>query len=144
MGNANMNTTKASAGLAARAADAMAKATPGPWVVYGKQTIRNKSDVLMVAKTHWDNGKANAALIAMAPDLAAEVIRLTQINAELTATHAALMRRVEMAREALQSISDGQIPDQPATSAVSEVIYIRRHVAYLRNAARAWLAGGAE
>jgi hypothetical protein len=55
---------------------------------------------------------------------------------------AALVKRLEEAREALQTISDAHVPDQPATSALSELIYVRRHVAYLRAQAAAFLAGG--
>jgi hypothetical protein len=54
------------------------------------------------------------------------------ILAQTLAANAALVKRLEEAREALQTISDAHVPDQPATSALSELIYVRRHVAYLR------------
>lgn len=45
-----------------------AKHTPGPWRVSGKQSIR-AGEQRYVAKATWDNGEANAHLIAAAPDL---------------------------------------------------------------------------
>lgn len=44
------------------------KHTPGPWLVKGKQSIRG-SDGEYIAKTNWNNGAANARLIAAAPEL---------------------------------------------------------------------------
>ena len=146
MGNGTMNTTEASAGLAARAADAMAKATPGPWhTVYldsdghdiraagrascrsyqGRAVASHRNTIAMVPFCDADHD-FDAALIAMAPDLAAEVIRLTQINAELTAANAALMVRVdEVERDA----------DEQRTA---------DYRAWQEAEYRAWRAGGAE
>ena len=84
----------------------------------------------------------DAALIAMAPDLAAEVIRLTQINAELTAANAALMVRVEAAREMLSDCREWNwidFYDLPS----DELIHLPTTCA-LDASIDTWLAGGAE
>ena len=59
----------------------------------------------------------------------------------LKAENARLVKRDTEARNTLQAISDAQVPDQPATSPLSDADYVRRHYAYLRSAARAFLAG---
>lgn len=46
----------------------MADHTPGPWHIRGKQSIRGHGGEY-IAKTNWQNGEANARLIAAAPDL---------------------------------------------------------------------------
>ena len=45
-----------------------AKHTPGPWLVRGKQSIRGFKGEY-IASANWNNGAANARLIAAAPDL---------------------------------------------------------------------------
>ena len=44
------------------------KWTPGPWHVAGKQTIKAGRD-RWIGKANWNNGEANAHLIAAAPDM---------------------------------------------------------------------------
>ena len=42
--------------------------TPGPWHVSGKQSIRGLQGEY-IARANWQNGPANARLIAAAPDM---------------------------------------------------------------------------
>jgi len=44
------------------------KWTSGPWSVAGKQTIKAGRD-RWIGKTNWNNGQANARLIAAAPEM---------------------------------------------------------------------------
>lgn len=103
--------------------------TPGPWTHegpddFGDYTISGPTEKLAIAAVcnggvreflgEGDLMLANATLIAMAPTLAADNIRL---------------------RAALEQINAASVPDQPATSDVPEHIYVRRHVAYLRGMA---------
>lgn len=46
----------------------MSKHTQGPWLVNGKQSIRGTNGEY-IARANWNNGEANARLIAAAPDL---------------------------------------------------------------------------
>jgi hypothetical protein len=46
----------------------MSNHTPGPWNVNGKQSIRGANSEY-IARTNWQNGEANARLIAAAPEL---------------------------------------------------------------------------
>jgi len=57
-----------------------AKHTPGPWRVSGKQSIRCESGNGYIAKTNWDNGEANARLIAAAPDLLAALEQIAILD----------------------------------------------------------------
>ena len=81
-------------------------------------------------------------------DLAAEVLRLTQVNAELTAANAALMVRVETARDVVDRL------DCNLRASLCELclwsiedsgeIYNGPDANMALDAARGWLAGGAE
>ena len=83
-----------------------------------------------------------------ANDAHAEVIRLTQINAELTAANAALMVRAEAARGVVDRL------DCNLRASLCELclwsiedsgeIYNSPDANMALDAARAWLAGGAE
>lgn len=44
------------------------KWTPGPWHISGKKTI--KAGDAWIGKANWQNGEANAHLIAAAPEMA--------------------------------------------------------------------------
>ena len=44
------------------------KHTPGPWVVKGQKSIRGPNGEY-IAKANWQNGMANAKLIAASPEL---------------------------------------------------------------------------
>lgn len=146
MGNDRLNTTEASAGIDL---EHLAKCltsdgtlnnayvgehfneTPG-WSTLAAEVLRLRAEARETALQYLsDTGQ-----------MSERIDELVAANAALAADNARLVKRVDEARESLQAISDAQIPDQPATSAVSEVIYVRRHVAYLRSFARAWLAGG--
>lgn len=89
MGNGMMNTTEASAHLAGL----LAKASPGPWRFDGpvwNQIIwtDNENRVCFMAHSNGlddDRDIATAALIAMAPDLAADVLRLSALITEARA-----------------------------------------------------------
>ena len=80
----------------------LADATPGPWRdgqegnvrVYGPDGMAEHSGLI----ANVFKGRANARLIAAAPDLAAEVLRLRE-------TEAALRAEVERLREALRDIA---------------------------------------
>ena len=108
--------------------ETLAAATKGPWRVESETTLiwgncnpddqTNNGMGFPVAEARitpcglWtkrpdsDEGEANSALIAMAPDLAAEVIRLTALVADLTAANAALMVRDAEAREVIHGAVD--------------------------------------
>lgn len=103
MGNDRLNMTEASADLAAL----LERATPGPWFVAGVRVKLDRQDThaicqyddtlkrdMNIANVWYDPrtnaGKADAAMIARAPDLAAEVLRL----------------RAEARESALQYLSD--------------------------------------
>lgn len=87
------NTTEVNADLATL----LERATRGPWELDGIAIAGNDlrgSDVCLMGEPAQyagdtsrmlDNWQANAALIARAPDLAADVLRLTTIVADLTA-----------------------------------------------------------
>ena len=74
----------------------LAAATPGPWWVSARATIRagGKHDGLWVARSHWRNQKHNTALIAAAPALAAEVLRLRAEIAQARRDGAAEQKRM--------------------------------------------------
>jgi hypothetical protein len=133
MGNANMNTTDANAGLAA--------------LVDASKPITTGSDEAGLWLQH-ERAKALAVLEGQARHLAAEVIRLTQINADLTAANAALMVRVEEAREVVE-LMDGELWAPERNCACHIHPPCRDCVEHngtrdAKEAARAWLAGGAE
>lgn len=44
------------------------KWTPGPWWINGQKSVRGP-DFEYIANANWKNGKANAQMIAAAPDL---------------------------------------------------------------------------
>lgn len=69
-------------------------ATKGEWFIAGKQTIKVKGDPKFggdgwIGKAHWNNGRANTAVMAIGKEAIAEVLRL---------------------RAALQKIADGDTP----------------------------------
>lgn len=66
----------------------LAGATPGPWRIAGEKTIR--TDSRWIAKANWDNGKANAPLLAAAPDLAALALSRGDAQAKAEAENARL------------------------------------------------------
>ena len=72
------------------ALEALDKATPGPWVVGGKYTVRttkSSSDwICRVRDIHHrhsdEEDSSNATLIAAAPDMAAEIVKLRKWQSE--------------------------------------------------------------
>ena len=72
------------------ALEAADKATPGPWVVGGKYTVRttkSSSDwICRVRDIHHrhsdEEDSSNATLIAAAPDMAAEIVKLRKWQSE--------------------------------------------------------------
>lgn len=104
----------------------LARATPGPWHKDGQMWDQivwsdNETRVCFMAHSNGLNDardEANARVIAAAPDLAADNIRL---------------------REGLAEIASMHIPDQPAASGGSEEDWVRRQYANLRAMARALL-----
>lgn len=106
------------------------EATKGPWpieytgdhkrIVVGKGLVEGPGGY-EVAEVYSDDcpgevSEANARLIAMAPDLAAALLK---------------------AEEALEEIADRHIPDQPSALDISEAEYARRQHTELRRTARA-------
>lgn len=78
---------------------------------------------------------------------AAEVIRLTQINAELTAANAALMVRVEEAREVVDNLSSAIMATDQFMDRSLTITGPTGNLKWLIEStddAIAWLAGGAE
>jgi hypothetical protein len=66
--------------------------TPGPWEISGQKTIRTKRhDGRLdgwVARANWQNGVANARLIAAAPEMAAVLEELaSDLEAEINARY---------------------------------------------------------
>ncbi len=111
------------------------EATPGSWEITGRKITKHGGAYDFISGFKWgkfarvvvrfdydyaDNpaGVANARLIALAPDLAAALIK---------------------AEEALEEIADRHIPDQPAALDISEAEYARRQHTELRRTARATL-----
>ena len=157
MGNANMNSAEANAGLAAL-----------PKTIWAWVFTETKRDDLM--KGGWNDApdRRETAYIRadLCPDsdyiehltqecdrfseriddLAAEVIRLTQINAELTAANAALMVRDAEARVMAEFYANELAYDydyerMPCDCCTDIYKPIERDEGAT---ARAWLAGGAE
>ncbi len=86
-------------------------------------------------------GKCHIGFDTPSMNFVNEYVR-ADILANTLAANAALVKRLEEARVVLQTINDAHVPDQPAALALSELLYVHRHVAYLRGIARAFLAGG--
>ena len=63
--------------------------TPGPWLVKGRQSVRGSAGEY-IAKANWNNGEANARLIAAAPDL---LIALREAEAALEVAVGRLLNR---------------------------------------------------
>lgn len=67
-----------------------AEFTPGPWRIAGNGTIR-AGELSWIASVNWDNRKANARLIAAAPDLFAILATMVEIcERSFAPSHAAL------------------------------------------------------
>lgn len=98
------------------------EATPGPWIERWDEdggafvTGNNYVRAHMVGPE--SDRRANARLIALAPDLAAALLKT---------------------EEALEEIADRHIPDQPSALDISEAEYARRQHTELRRTARATL-----
>lgn len=60
-----------------------AKHTPGKWSIDGMHIIGNGYSIAHINSHRTTEGRANASLIASAPETAAERDRLKEINAEL-------------------------------------------------------------
>ena len=138
--------------------DLMGRVTPGPWRLDGpvwNNIVRTDSETRVCFMAHSnglndDRDIANAALIAMAPDLAAEVIRLTAEHAQLVAANQALA--TENARLVKRDAEARRTLDK-ADSALTEAEAILggeygdhygpfcEMMEDLREAARAFLAG---
>ena len=66
----------------------MSKHTPGPWEIKNQNLVAEGGNCVLANLHMWqgdapDEGKANARLIAAAPETAAERDRLRKVNAEL-------------------------------------------------------------
>ena len=107
------------------------EATPGPWEAALEPkchgvvaSINGQARFVALIGNDTDTPErepmrfANAHLIALAPDLAAALLK---------------------AEEALEEIADRHIPDQPAALDISEAEYARRQHTELRRTARATL-----
>jgi GAF domain-containing protein len=158
MGNSSLNTTEANADLAAM----LERATRGPWFVSGVRVKLDRQDThaichydetakrdLNIANVWYDPrtnaGHADAALIARAPDLAAEVLRLTAANAALAAENARLGKRVEDARELIDNLLEAitasdRHGDRSLT--ITGPTYNLKWLLEAEEDACAWLAGG--
>ena len=55
----------------------MSAHTSGPWTVYGEQSIRGPNGEY-IASAGWQNGPANARLIATAPMMFEELIKILE------------------------------------------------------------------
>ena len=94
----------------------LAAATPGPWTVRvnkrdGEECFDRSicGDIFVLADLTgpaYAHQLPNAALIAMAPELAAEVLQLRAENAELIEANALLVVRLEKARGMGQQLVD--------------------------------------
>ena len=99
--------------------DLMGRVTPGPWYAerwYVRTSAANHYWQIAdagPAGRHVDYCSDNATFIAMAPDLAAEVIRLTTEHAQLVADNQALVmenaRLVKRDQEARRIIEDADL-----------------------------------
>ena len=66
------------------ALEAADKATPGPWVIYDLTGVATKSNIGIAecwVRKDWDT-EANATLIAAAPDMASEIVKLRKWQSE--------------------------------------------------------------
>lgn len=108
------------------------KHTPGPWTIYDDG--EDGSDIIMahidgensdIAEMSRDlppaQRKANAALIASAPDLLAERDRLREVNAELVAALEDVTSAYERAITALGAHEWGMLTIEAARAALAKV-----------------------
>lgn len=88
------------------------KATPGPWRVAGKQTIRAGNE--WIGKANWRNGENNARLIAAAPDLYKAAKHLSvladEIWVQLSDPEATMMRSAYADLDAALAKAEGKAP----------------------------------
>ena len=105
--------------------DLMGRVTPGPWGFDDQGGFPDAYRVyaeghVMLWMDHYHEGdhSSNATIIAMTPDLASEVIRLTAEHAQLVAANQALVKRDAEARMLIEDaeLCGGDI-DRPAARA---------------------------
>ena len=138
--------------------DLMGRVTPGPWFVDGlvwNQIVWTDSETRVCYMAHSnglndDRDIANASLIAMSPDLSAEVLRLTAerdalvaANQELVTENARLGKRDGEARELVQFAYDTLGEINPSNYSHDDVCNLNDKSVEVILAARAFLAGDA-
>lgn len=120
------------------------KVTPGPWAAFGQlwyakiATSNDDGETRIAFMAHRngmndDGDAANAALIAMAPDLAAEVLRLRAERDALVAANAQLVARDAEAQKHLRRAMEFASLMMEDPSQLEETSWAQ--------SARAWLGG---
>ena len=114
--------------------------TPGPWVIGPKlhgfdfSVVNPKGDAefgnWLVAGARWE---ANARLIALAPEMADEIVRLRARERDLTLEGLSLIGRLEALRTTLAETDVGSLPNdypvqQMAQDRMNEIVRLRAEV----------------